>query len=317
MDVKTTGLRRLAHGVSTDPAPMWLLCVLFGLELLWASAHGLTVTQLDEAIGLVIFPFVAGLVLNALGLFPRAANIAYGLAFWMGLFLTGAMLSYLTAGMRIELFDARFEALDEILGFRWMTWFDYQLASPALRKLLEFAYATMHPQMVFAMIYFSRPSRRLQARELWWAAMVALLVTAVLSGVWPALGTYQHYGVWLERAVHLPHLIALRDGTLATVPMLELRGIITLPSYHSVMAVLLAWVYRRERLLFPVACCLNAAMLLSVPTHGGHYLVDVIAGCAVAALAIFLVTSFDAWRSRVAQWFGAGVPAAEGARHAG
>ena len=80
---------------------------------------------------------------------------------------------------------------------------------------------------------------------------------------------------------------------MTELPLLALHGLITFPSYHAAMAVLLSWVYRGQVGMFTIACLLNAAMLLSVPVHGGHYLVDVISGCAVAAIAIFLVKWFD------------------------
>ena len=51
------------------------------------------------------------------------------------------------------------------------------------------------------------------------------------------------------------------------------------------MALLLAYAMRATVLL-PVFVVLNAAMLASTPVDGGHYLVDVLAG---AALAIGLI----------------------------
>jgi membrane-associated phospholipid phosphatase len=49
------------------------------------------------------------------------------------------------------------------------------------------------------------------------------------------------------------------------------------------MGVLLAWGMRRPRWLFAVAAPVNALMLVSTLTVGGHYLTDVVAGIAIAA----------------------------------
>ncbi|HUC69964.1 MAG TPA: phosphatase PAP2 family protein, partial [Stellaceae bacterium] len=61
-------------------------------------------------------------------------------------------------------------------------------------------------------------------------------------------------------------------------------------SYHTVLAVLLTYAHRRSSLLAPVAL-VNAVMLFSVPSFGGHYLIDIIAGIIVAMLAIAATTA--------------------------
>ncbi len=72
---------------------------------------------------------------------------------------------------------------------------------------------------------------------------------------------------------------------------------ITFPSYHSVMAVLLAYAARGTFLSF-LSLVLNALMLVSVPTEGGHYLTDAIAGIAIAVSSILLVRFTARWLTR-------------------
>ena len=65
-----------------------------------------------------------------------------------------------------------------------------------------------------------------------------------------------------------------------------MQGIVTMPSYHTVMAVLLTYAFRRTGLIGYGIATLNLVMLLSIPPIGGHYLVDVLAGGALALGAI-------------------------------
>ena len=65
-----------------------------------------------------------------------------------------------------------------------------------------------------------------------------------------------------------------------------MEGIVTMPSYHTVMAVLLTYAFRRTGLVGYGIATLNLVMLLSIPPIGGHYLVDVLAGGALALGAI-------------------------------
>ena len=65
-----------------------------------------------------------------------------------------------------------------------------------------------------------------------------------------------------------------------------LAGIVTFPSFHAASAALYAWALWPSRLLRPIVVLANGAMLAATPIVGGHYFIDVIAGVAIAALAI-------------------------------
>jgi membrane-associated phospholipid phosphatase len=69
--------------------------------------------------------------------------------------------------------------------------------------------------------------------------------------------------------------------------MANAQGLISIPSFHAIMAVLVAYAMRGTRLFFPFLI-LNAAVMLSTPTRGGHYLVDVLAGVVTVTIAIML-----------------------------
>ena len=113
---------------------------------------------------------------------------------------------------------------------------------------------------------------------------VAMLITALASGIYPAMGTFFHFQENMVHAVHVPHLLALRDGGMTEFK--DLQGIVTMPSYHTAQAILFMYVFRGQRRLFPWIVALNSLMLLSTPSMGGHYLVDMLAGAVVAAIAI-------------------------------
>jgi membrane-associated phospholipid phosphatase len=77
-----------------------------------------------------------------------------------------------------------------------------------------------------------------------------------------------------------------------------------MPSYHTALAVLFTYAFRGTGLIGYVIAALNTVMLLSIPPIGGHYLVDMVAGGALAigAIAIWRATRqgvsrilFDLW----------------------
>jgi membrane-associated phospholipid phosphatase len=99
---------------------------------------------------------------------------------------------------------------------------------------------------------------------------------------------------------YLRDVLALRANGPWHFEMSAIEGIITMPSYHTVMALLIAYAFRHTGLVGYGIATLNVAMLLSIPSIGGHYLVDVLAGAALAFAAIAFQRSvrrrFDADR---------------------
>ena len=103
-------------------------------------------------------------------------------------------------------------------------------------------------------------------------------------------------------------LHALREGTLPTIALSEIRGLVTFPSFHACLAVLTAWALAPVPVIGPLAALLNGAILVATLGAGGHYLPDVLAG---TLMGIFLVVSHGARHRRssgarravrVAQW---------------
>jgi hypothetical protein len=66
-------------------------------------------------------------------------------------------------------------------------------------------------------------------------------------------------------------------------------GIIAFPSYHMIMACLVVWYSYRTIFFFP-ATLAGAAMIPATLSHGGHHLIDLIAG-ALVFLSVAWVSS--------------------------
>src|SRR5207237_10724371 len=88
---------------------------------------------------------------------------------------------------------------------------------------------------------------------------------------------------------YIEDLVGLRHGSLPSLDIMLLKGVIAFPSFHAVLAVLFTYTHRGSRIFRPIAA-FNALMLLSIPSEGGHYLVDIIGGVVVGGVAI-LATS--------------------------
>jgi hypothetical protein len=260
----------------------WAFIALLGLvDWVWASAAGLSFVGWGRA-GLG-FGFLASIALfyRFTGRSSQLYEASHYTALWTAFTISAAIFTYLTASLKLPLHEVEFARLDAALGFDWYRWVESIKFHPALELLLLCAYNSFLPQIIGSIMYFAFTRRSDHNNELLGGAMVSLLATAVLAGLLPAIGPHFPGATPLcQRA-----LIAVREGQ-SKFALAEMQGIITMPSYHTVLAILLIYVHRPPSRWFLPLAVLNALMLLSIPSEGPHYLVDMLAGGAVAAVSI-------------------------------
>lgn len=116
---------------------------------------------------------------------------------------------------------------------------------------------------------------------------VVLLVLAF------AAGAYVSYGLASPgELATVAHFGQLRDGTMHVFDLGNMQGLVSLPSYHTALALIFVRSMRWTRVGFVVACVLIGLMILSTPTEGGHYLVDMAAGVGLWALPAGMLLAF-------------------------
>jgi membrane-associated phospholipid phosphatase len=237
---------------------------------------------------------VAGRYLFASNCGRRLAVILLSEAQLQVLILLGTPLSYIAASANFPLQDAALAHYDQLLGLNWRNYYEFVLLRPALTPYTYLSYAMIGllPTAVPLILGLTKQSARLQNFTL--ACTLSVCVTALLSAVVPAIGTYYQYDLPAELPnfkasgylVQLHDLPIVRDGALRSLYITHLGGIVTFPSYHAAAAVLDMWALWGVWWMRPFALIANAGMLLATPLVGGHYFVDVIAGVTVAVLAI-------------------------------
>lgn len=207
--------------------------------------------------------------------------------------LIGVVLPYALAARGGALWDARFGAIDRALGFDWPMVFAAADRYPRLLWLGGLAYHSLTVQMIACIVVLSATG---QADRLTVAVMAAIasgFVTILISGVTPALGNvfdpgdYRHLWpsvAWMEQDM----LTGLRDGRWRIIDLTRLMGIVTFPSYHATLPIILAWALGRTRRWRGIAPLWAGITIVATPLFGGHYAIDVIAGAGLAVLALWL-----------------------------
>jgi PAP2 superfamily len=262
-----------------------MICLLLAVDFVWASHVGLTIGGGEIFVGMIaaLLAFSAAYRRRSCDI----ANMAEAGALWGALMSTGVVLTYLAASCALPLQDATMQRLDRVVGFDWLAWRDAMLSWPTLSWLLPIAYSSLQPQAALSIIYFAVSGRTARIGELLLLAGATLAVTDVISAIYPTLGPFaEHGGGDAGYVAYLPDLLALRAGGPWHFKLFAMQGIVQMPSYHVVMAVLFTYAFRGTGLIGYGIAALNMVMLLSIPPIGGHYLVDMLAGGALALGAI-------------------------------
>jgi membrane-associated phospholipid phosphatase len=215
----------------------------------------------------------------------------------------GAPLSYLAASANLPLLDHVYDALDRAMGLDWRAMLDWMNAHPILFDVLRPIYLSLTFQMTAAVLCLGFTGRYVWLRVYTLSFIFAALITIAMSAVLPAIGVWPHYGLTAADSPHVlptvstswPVFHGLRDGSFRALVAVGSEGIITFPSLHAALAVILIFALWPIPKLRWVILAVNTVMLVATPVDGSHYFIDVIAGIAIAVLAVLAARACAAW----------------------
>lgn len=266
-------------------------------------ALGLAYTGMSVKASSLIQPYAIVAGLGAMLAFyatrrpdPVICGMLEALLFLLAISPPLALLDYPLQSLAFPLRDAEFAAADAVLGFDWTGHLTWLSKSPVASMFLVIAYRSCMVQFAAMIMLLSVYQRFDHLRELLALFILTCLFVFLCSSLWPAEGAYVFHapadsvrllGSKTIGIMHVASVQALRTGALHTIDMATVEGLVSLPSFHVIFAILLAWSTRSYRWLFAPAVIWNAIVCVSAIAVGGHYLVDVIAGAAIAFAAIY------------------------------
>lgn len=219
----------------------------------------------------------------------------------------GEILSYLLARNGGPLWDSTFTAWDKSLGFDWHSTVRWVDAHPLVAAPLAVAYASLIPQVIVLILALGFAGRLKELRTFMLAAMICGAITILLSPLFPALNQFAYDHIVpasfprlnvADGYRELRDLQALRSGSITILRLRDLQGIIAFPSYHAGLAAITLWGFWKSGIKWVgwPGALLAMTTIVSTPVDGGHYLVDVLAGLALAACSLVLAQRAIFWR---------------------
>jgi len=297
----------------------WITLVgLVCIEMVWLSFSRLSFadSNWDSVTRLVLFSAIAfgfcGLVSHRLaGVTDRVGCALREGAKRVELFAMATLLfgllavviiayCFLGTAAALPFQDARLARIDQWLGFNWVAFVEFVNSSALASWLLVEGYRST-PYMLFGTILWLCVSGQ-GSRLAEFLALMSLTFIGIAVGmmVWPAAGAYAYYdppltsyqnigagsGMW-----HYQLLMAIRSGATSVIDFNTPNSncLVTFPSGHTILAIIMTYALRGWRWTLIPAIIINGLMMISTIPHGGHHLIDLIVGGAIAACAIFLV----------------------------
>jgi hypothetical protein len=202
------------------------------------------------------------------------------------------VFSYLSMAAGRPLADGMLASADRALGFNWIGGYRWLVHHDVAARTLQLAYNSLVYQGLYFGVFFGVVGSLTRLREMFWLVLVAGLLTSAGAALFPAMGPFKEYGITAE---FLAVMEQLRSGNLHFA-LANMTGVVSFPSFHTTMALLYIYGFRRSGVIGWAATIINVAMLPAIPFFGGHYLVDMFAGAGVAIVSLVAVKALSAVR---------------------
>jgi membrane-associated phospholipid phosphatase len=268
------------HSIGTIYAGMIFFMVAF------ATLKG-KVDGSDKVVDVVLFRVLSGMQLFFAAYF-----------FLLTYAISTSVIVYLGQTLNAPLQDEAFAAADAALGFNFLSFHSWVGTQPLLPEAMFYAYNSGAKQFLIIFLVSAIFLDRENVAQFCSLLALTIIPTVIIASLWPALGSCIHHQPTAQPFAHLdpnackdylPHVLALRDGTFEVFRLPETKGLLTFPSYHTVMAIIAVYAVRNYIWLLVPFALLNTVNILSTMPFGGHYLVDVLAGAVIAVSAIAIV----------------------------
>jgi membrane-associated phospholipid phosphatase len=209
----------------------------------------------------------------------------------------GVLFEYLATSAGMPLLDPSLDAIDRAIGFDWYSFLAMANAHPAVSTIFVSAYWSTGPVLLGTLFILCFRGDVYRLSEFLAVLALCSLCTGVLMVLVPAAGAFTQHASVGDIFSHWPFFRtfqALRSDAIPIVDFSKSEGLVTFPSFHTVLAIITTYALRDLRILFWIILALNSLVIVSTLPEGGHYLVDVIAGILVAGVSIIIVAAVEA-----------------------
>lgn len=190
-----------------------------------------------------------------------------------------SIASYIGISLNVPTIADILVRFDKAIGFDWLAAYHWVESHRGVRIVFRYAYWSAFAQLILVPVALAIARRPDDIAELLLILFVSSVLLMLISIPFPAESAFLYFGITDPGTVStVRDFTLLRSGALRVINPYEVQGLVSMPSFHTMIAIFFAYSMRHVRFLFPAAVMLNAVMIVSTITVGGHYLADVLAG---------------------------------------
>ena len=278
------GLHALALGSLLWQGLLWLLVS--------SQLDRASITPVIEASKWQYLTLLAGIwLLGVLIRLPRLSDSVIAIVVMVLFSIPGLFGQYAALSLNRPYADPWLAHLDESLGIHMPTVVQWVTAHPTVYNLLLVGYASFLWQVSFAPLVIA-----VFSRERLWTYVVAYQAAWSLAligiALFPAEGVFVHYGYHID--MHMIGTEVVTDIHRArmhlpwTLSIGSTNGLVSFPSFHAAVAILMAWTMRGRNVLGALVLVVNAFLILGTAFLGSHYVVDVIASLVMMPAVLWM-----------------------------
>jgi membrane-associated phospholipid phosphatase len=218
---------------------------------------------------------------------PRLALMTGALAIMIASAVFAGIVANAGLRLRYPLFDQHLAAVDRFFGIDTPALVIWTAERPMLSGLLGWAYSSIFPLAFATAIWMGLRQRQQRVWELALGFAACIELAAIISVFTPALGNIVNAGLGKlaghglpvgAGVYHLHAVAAYRDGSGSVLDARQLEGVVTFPSFHMVMAIIVAYAFRGTGLIGRLIAAWCVLVAVSTVPIGGHYVVDLAGG---------------------------------------
>lgn len=214
--------------------------------------------------------------------------------------MPGGMFSYVTVPINGLNIDQALTSFDRFLGVDWVNITNYFAQYPdamswAAQIYISSPYMCAASLFVFGMV-LEKPER---VHEFVTNVIFGGLLCSLIGGIFPADGYYVFSNISESIIASINPSVGpsdmakineIRSGELATLYIEGGLGVVSFPSFHTVLSLILIWMARGTGFFFVVSIIWNIGIILCTPIMGNHYIGDVIGGAILTVFIIWLTS---------------------------
>jgi membrane-associated phospholipid phosphatase len=209
------------------------------------------------------------------------------LAIWAILYFQALSVAMQIAGRSPRpLADAQLHAIDAAMHFSTLAVVRAVLPWTAVHTGLTVAYLLAGPMVIAAVVLPPVLGKVQASRRFIVGVVVGAAITLVVFALWPAAGpwTTEGYRGGPDQRAVTEYLALLKSSAPIDLSRGD-AGIVAFPSFHVFLAMMAALALNGVRRVRAIAWTLGVLIAVSTFTTGWHYLIDVLGGLALTAIA--------------------------------